>query len=177
MTSDSCFELGLITRPHGLKGEVQVHLDVDFPEDYQDLESVFVEINNQLVPFFISSLHLTKDQKAIVQFDDIDSFEAAEKIKGVKLFLPLDFLPELEADQFYFHQVVGYKVIDKSLGELGEVITFNDNSAQTIMLMDYQEKEVLIPIVEGVFVKADHKNKTFHVDLPEGLLDIYLNED
>ena len=177
MNIDSCYELGLITRPHGLKGEVQIHLDVDYPEDYEELESVFVEIHKQLVPFFISSFHLIKDQKAIVQFDDIDSFEAAEKVKGARLFLPLNTLPELDEGQFYFHEVVGYKIVDNTLGELGEVLTFNDASAQTIMVMEYSEKEVLIPVVEGILLKADHTKKQILVDLPEGLLDVYLNED
>lgn len=54
MNIDDCYQLGYIIKPHGLKGELQLLLDVDSPEDYQNLESVFVRQGQQLVPFLLS---------------------------------------------------------------------------------------------------------------------------
>ena len=177
MNQNTCYELGIITRPHGLKGEVQVYLDVDHPEMYSELESVFVEVDKRLVPFFIESFHLIGDQKAIVAFDDIQTLEQAEALRGNHLYLPLKALPQLEEDQFYFHEVIGYKVVDKTEGELGEAASFNDAGAQIILIMDYMGKEVLIPVSKTILLKADHENKQLLVDLPGGLLDLYMNED
>ena len=75
MRLDDCFELGHIQKPHGLKGELSIFLDTDFPEDYEDLGSVFVLDENGLVPFFMEYIQLTSDQKAIVKFEDIDTFD------------------------------------------------------------------------------------------------------
>lgn len=177
MDQQACYELGVIARPHGLKGEVQVFLDVDNSDEYSKLESVFVEVDKHLVPFFIESIQVISDKKAIVAFDDILSKDDADTLRGKKLFLPLDFLPQLKEGQFYYHEVIGYKVIDKNHGELGEAVTFNDGGAQVLLIMDYQDKEVLIPVSETIFLKADHEKQQILVNLPEGLLELYLNED
>jgi 16S rRNA processing protein RimM len=50
MTKEDCFELGKITKTHGVKGEVILWLDVDFPEDYEEMDSVFLEVRGELVP-------------------------------------------------------------------------------------------------------------------------------
>ena len=175
MRKEDCFELGYITTLHGLKGDLVLHLDVDFPEDYQGLESVFVDMNHNLVPFFIDALRL-KGNKATISFEDVNSIEEAESLKGKAVFLPLSFLPKLPEGQFYYHEVIGYQVVDQTLGEIGEVLFFNDGSAQTIMVFDHKGHEVLVPVIDEILLKADHSEKQLQVNLPEGLLDVYLEE-
>ena len=68
MTQENCFLLGYILRTHGTAGNVVIFLDVDYPENYEDLESVFVEIKGDLVPYFIQDLNLQKQANAIVSF-------------------------------------------------------------------------------------------------------------
>ena len=87
-----------------LKGEVQIFIDSDNPQAYQNLESVFVQQGQQLVPFFIESISIRSD-KAIVAFEDIRRIEEASPLKGLKLFLPLTVLPELKEDEFYLHEL------------------------------------------------------------------------
>lgn len=177
MTLDSCYELGLITKPHGLKGELQLFLDVDHPEEYTNLESVFVEQNKQLVPFFIETLFVKGAKKIVARFEDVTTLEEAETLRGAKLYLPLAALPKLEKGQFYFHDVIGHTVIDATAGEIGTVITFNNASAQTIMVVEFNHKEILIPVTDQILKSSDSDKKQIHVTLPEGLLDIYLDED
>jgi len=175
MTKDNCFELGKITKTHGLKGEVVLWLDVDFPEDYEDLESIFLEVKGELVPFFMDSYRLSGN-RAIVQFEDIDTLAKAEVLINLEAFLPLEELPELEDDQFYYHEIIGFKVVDKTLGELGIVQTIHSMQAQDLMVMDYKNCEVLIPVIPEIVLEADKEAKILNVDLPEGLLEVYLEE-
>ncbi len=56
MNKEACFQLGYVAKIHGIHGEVSIVLDVDNPEYYQNLESVFVEFNSRLVPFFIEHM-------------------------------------------------------------------------------------------------------------------------
>ena len=87
MDIDECFELGYIIKPHGLNGAVSIYLDTDFPEEYIKLESVFVNVKQKLVPFFIESIQVN-GHKAIVNFEDINSLEQSEELKGCSIHLP-----------------------------------------------------------------------------------------
>jgi 16S rRNA processing protein RimM len=175
MTKDNCFELGKITKTHGLKGEVVLWLDVDFPEDYDELESLFLEIKGELVPFFIES-YRPSGNRAIVQFEDIDTFEKAEELVNLQAYLSIEELPELEDDQFYYHEIIGFKVVDKNLGELGTVQTVHSMQAQDLLVMDYKSREVLIPVIPEIVLEADKEAKILKVNLPDGLLEVYLED-
>jgi 16S rRNA processing protein RimM len=175
MTKDNCFELGKITKTHGLKGEVVLWLDVDFPEDYEDLESIFLDVKGELVPHFMESYRLSGN-RAIVQFEDIDTFEKAEELVNLEAFLPLEELPELENDQFYYHEIIGFQIKDKNLGDLGIVQTVHSMQAQDLLVMDYKGREVLIPVIPEIVLEADKEAKILNVNLPEGLLEVYLED-
>jgi 16S rRNA processing protein RimM len=174
MNIDSCFKLGQIIKAHGLKGEVLINLEVNNPEDYQDLESVFLEINQKLVPFFIEDFNI-KANRAIIKFEDIDSMEAIKSILNANVFVPLDDLVESEGTQF--NLMIGCKVHDKTMGLLGVIKEVYEVPGQDLLSMDYMEKEILIPVNEHIILKLDQKKKILHVDLPDGLVDLYLNED
>lgn len=175
MIIDDCFKLGYIVKKHGLKGELSILLDVDYPGDYTELESVFVEVNKQLVPFFIEHLQLNGD-RGIMKFENINDLPDAERLFKSDLYLPVADLPILEEGQFYYHEVIGYMVTDKSLGEVGKIAEVYEFPNQNLLGVTHQEKEVLIPINDDIILKVDHKLKQMQVDLPEGLLDIYLED-
>ena len=162
---------------HGLSGEVHVILDSDHPENYKDLESVFLLLKgeNALIPFFIQAIQI-KGEKAIVKFEEVTSLNQASVFTGSLLFLPLDVLPKLEGDDFYFHELVSWRVIDQQLGELGSIISINHQSPQILLVMEYQKREVLIPYTDEIVIRIDRINQQVHVSLPEGLLEIYLEE-
>jgi 16S rRNA processing protein RimM len=173
MRLDECFELGYIIRPNGTKGAVKALLDVDQPEYYKNLESVFVLQNEQLIPFFLESIQ-ARGQKAVIKFEDIDSIEAAESLKGSSLHLPLQFLPPLDEGQFYYHDIISYTVVDKNEGALGKVVRVMTASHHDFLAMEYKSREVLIPITDEIVIGADHPNEVVNVVLHEGLLEIYL---
>mgnify|MGYP005751314729 CR=1 FL=1 len=173
MNIDACFLLGHIVKTHGTKGQVVAFFDVDYPEDYEDLESVFLEQGGRLIPFFIDSMEPQAKGRFIIRFEDINTMEQAEKLRGTAIYLPLDELPELEEDQFYFHDVIGYEVVDQHHGVLGTVKEFYDLPQQQLMAMDYLNQEMLIPVMGEILLRADHEAKQLHVNLPEGLLEVY----
>ena len=73
MRKDECFYLGKIAKKFSFKGEVLIYLDTDEPELYENMESVFVEFNKNLVPFFIENSSLHKNDFLRVQFEDVDT--------------------------------------------------------------------------------------------------------
>lgn len=174
MRIDDCYQLGYVSKTHGLQGEVNFFLDVDFPEDYEEMESVFLQLSGSgtLVPFFIESFRRQKDH-AIVKFEDVDSIEQAEELLKAQLYLPLDQLPLLEEDQYFFHEIIGFRVEDEQEGALGTVKDVYEAGAQELIAMDYREQEILIPLNDEVVTKVDKERQTVHTRLPGGLLDIY----
>jgi len=174
MQLDECYELGYIIKPHGIQGDVRVFLDVDAPEDYLNMESVFVAEGSNLVPYFISSIRQMGDNM-VVKFEDITSQEQARALQSKKLHLPLDMLPELDEDQFYYHEIVNFQIIDEAMGQLGKVKEIYLKGNQDLINMLYHDTEVLIPISDEIIRKIDRESRTLHVKLPDGLLDIYLS--
>lgn len=175
MQIDDCFQFGYVLKRHGLKGEVYVFLDVDLPQDYQDLESCYIVFpnTNTLIPYLVEQIQI-KGNKAILKFEGIDNADLADNLKSCKLYLPLDSLPELDEDQFYYHEIIDFQVHDQKLGKLGTVKEVYELPQQDLINMNYQDKEVLIPINDEILKKVDRERKELHVSLPEGLLDIYL---
>lgn len=174
MRKEDCFYLGKIAKKFSFKGEVLIYLDTDEPEMYEDLESVFVAFNENLVPFFIESSQIHKEKFLRTRFEDITSEEDADRIIGCEVYLPLDFLPELEGDKFYYHEIIGFEVIDERLGSIGILSAVNDANVQPLFEISYKDKQILVPMIDEFIVKVDKTNKQLILKTPEGLVDLYL---
>ena len=174
MRKEDCFYLGKIAKKFSFKGEVLVYLDTDEPELYEDLESMFVECGKHLVPFFIEYSALHKNDFLRVRFEDVKNEEEADALLGNHVYLPLKMLPKLSGNKFYFHEVIGFEVEDKRLGIVGEIQSINDSSAQPLFEVLNDGVEILIPMIDHFLVKIDRENKKVIMDLPEGLIEMYL---
>lgn len=174
MKKEDCFYLGKIVSKFSFKGEVLIKLDTDEPESYTGMESVFVEYDKNLVPFFIERSSLQKSNLLRVKFEDIDSEEDADDLMKSDLYLPLEFLPKLEDDQFYFHEIIGFSVEDVNYGPVGKIVAVNDNSSQVLFEIEKDGKQILIPMNDHFLIKVDKNQKIITVETPEGLIDLYL---
>lgn len=169
------FYLGLITKPFGYKGQAFIYLDTDQPEKYSQLESVFLKIDDEMLPYMIEEIQLRGTNQAVVKFEDVDGEEIKSLMK-VEVYLPISALPKLTGNKFYFHEVIGFSVIDSVKGNIGKIVDFIDVIQQPIMQIDFEGKEILIPAVDHFFLSIDRDKKEIHINAPEGLIDVYLDE-
>jgi 16S rRNA processing protein RimM len=169
------FYLGKITKLFGLKGEVMVYVDSDEPEKYHHLELVFFEIDEEPIPFFIESLKIKSSRQLIVKFEDID-LSTASKYINTSLFLPLNMLPPLDENKFYFHEVKGFTILDINHGIVGICEDILEYPHQAIFQIKNSKGEILIPIVDQYIRKVDKINKTIEIETPVGLIDIYIHQ-
>ncbi len=174
MRKDECFYLGKIAKKFSFKGEVLAFLDTDEPEIYENLESVFVELNKTLVPFFIEKSHIHKSKFLRIKFEDFTTEEDAEAIMNCHLYLPLSALPKLEGNKFYYHEVEGFEVEDVRLGNIGTIQRINDSNAQPLFEIEKDGIEILVPLIDDFIVNLDRINKKIILNTPEGLVDLYL---
>ena len=174
MRKDDCFYLGKIVSKHGYKGEVLVKLDTDEPQVYENMESVFVALGHSLVPFFIEQSRLHKSSLLRIRFEEIKDEEGANSIMGSELYLPLNMLPKLSGNKFYYHEIIGFSIEDEKHGFIGEITGVNDMSTQALIEARKEDKQLLIPISDEIILKVDRAAKTIFVRTPEGLVDLYL---
>lgn len=175
MRKEDCFYLGKVVSKYSFKGELLVKLDADEPDIYENMESVFVSIGNNLIPFFIDRCRLHKSALLRVDFEEVKDEPTANKMIGAELYLPLDMLPPLSGDKFYFHEVIGFTLMDAIHGDIGIIKAVNDSASQELFEAEKDGKELLIPISDDIITKVDRQNKQIHVKTPEGLVDLYLS--
>jgi len=89
----------------------------------------------------------------------------------------VSFLPKLKDDQFYYHEIIDYQIEDAKLGSLGVVKEVYSTGEQDVLIMIYKNREVLIPLTDEIIPKVDKKAKVVHSILPDGLLEVYLEDD
>lgn len=174
MLKKNCFYLGKVAKKFSFKGEVLIYLDTDEPETYENLESVFIECNKNLIPFFIVNSQLHKNDFLKVKFEEVNSEDDANEIIGNEVYLPLSMLPKLSGNKFYFHEVIGFTVNDKVKGNIGQIKAINDSASQALFEIDCNGIEILIPLIDQFILKLDRTNKTIYLDTPIGLIDLYL---
>ena len=173
MKKEDCFYLGRVAKTHGLKGEVTIKLEVDDPSAYLEMKHFFLEINKVLTPFFVERITPNGD-KFFVKVQDVKTIEQAQNLLGKSVYLPMEMLPKLSGKQFYYHEIVGFTVIDTEKGELGPVTEVLEYPTQAILQVKKGEKEILIPIIDEVIQNVDRDKKILTITAPEGLIDMYL---
>ena len=174
MNKDDFYYLGKIAKPFGSKGQVVAFLDVDEPLHYRKLESVYLDLDGEWVPFLIGSVEIQAGRKALFHFEDVNTAEDAAAYTGREMYLPLTSLLRLKGKKFYYHEVKGFSVIDAVHGFIGTLVQVMDLPRQSILQIASGDKEILVPLVDEVIVKVDRKKKELHIHAPEGLIDIYL---
>lgn len=172
MNFDDYFELGFITRVHGTVGEVVAELDTDRPQLYKKLASLFLLQKGQLIPYFIEKINISGNN-AIIKFEDINTHPKAFDLKGSKIFLPAEKLTDRGDGHFYYHEIIGYELVDEEKGSLGPIMEVYNLEHSDLLAIEIEGKEVLIPIVDAFMKKIDKKKRQIIMSLPEGLIEIY----
>ena len=139
------------------------------------MESVFIEIGKNLVPFFIERSQLHKSLLLRVKFEDVDDEPMADSLMKRELYMPLTALPKLEGNKFYFHEIIDFQVIDTEYGNVGTITGVNDTTSQALFEIDHDGNQVLIPINDDYIEKVDREKKTITVTTPEGLIELYIS--
>ncbi len=171
------FLFGIIVRTHGVKGDFIVAMDTDNPGRYKSIKVVYMEVDEVLKEYNVSRVSIKEKEKtAYLHLQGIEDMTTAENYLKYRLFLPMNLLPRLRGKKFYFHEIIGYNFCDQKLGNLGPVTTVYERAEQPVIEFLHKEHKVLFPVHEKLIVKIDRDAREFHVNMPEGLLDIYLEE-
>jgi len=167
------FKIGKLVAVYGLKGELILQHSLGKKTSLKGLTALFVEERKDaFLPYFIESARIKGADDVYLKLQGIDSREAAIKLAQKEAWLPEPDFKKFSAKSSPI-SLLGYTVVEdgKPLGPILEVI---EQPHQILCRLEIDGKEVLIPLHEGTIKKIDARKKEVIVELPEGLLEIYL---
>jgi 16S rRNA processing protein RimM len=164
--------VGRIARAHGIRGQVIVDPETDFPEErFRPGAEVFVERNGVVEPLRITAVRFHR-QRPIIGIDGVATMNDAETFAGRELRVPRDRLAALPAETFYRHDLVGCAVVTTDGRAVGTVAAVEGTLGGSRLVVDGTHGEVLIPLAAGICTAIDVGAKRIVVDAPDGLLDL-----
>ena len=177
MNIKDCFQLGKITKPFRYHGEVVLWMDVDDTTPYRGIKMVWVEEKSGLIPYLITKLKQHKDRFVAI-IEGVNSEESAKALCGKNIYLPLNELPELDENHFYFHEVEGWDVFDlKNDESLGQIIRVLDHGPYPMLEVCKGDLEMILPLPKDLKIMVDRGNRSLKVEVPEGLIDVFTSSD
>lgn len=164
--------IGQTLKAHGIKGELKIAVYPDYLDDFLEAARVFIEVKGAQLPYFIREIRGTND--LIVQFEDVNDRSTAILLqhKPISLRASETTAKAVTSPSDSPDDLVGYKVIDEFAGELGIIQGLEYLPQQTIALVSYQGKTIMIPINDHFVVDIDDAKRSLHMRLPEGLIDL-----
>ncbi len=175
INKEDFFPIGSIVKPHGLNGGMILEIEEGFEDSLYDSDYLMVEVDGGLVPFFITDegINFRTSTSLLLAFDDIDSADKVRPYCGCKVYLHEDAQQEpVISDEF--KELIGFTVIDKEKGKLGEIIRIDDFSGNVVLTVQHTDNEILIPLSEELIIKLEADKRELYLDCPDGLIDLYL---
>ena len=172
MKVEDCFYFGKIGKPKGFKGEVNIIIDKDTPISPDSLNEIIILIGKKLVTYPLASFKISPKGNAIGKFEGMTSDVDVNRIKNLSIYLSKEILPALKDNEYYLHDLVGCVIIDKTFGKVGVINEVNNQTGQTILFVETQNDEIVIPFVDDFIIDINTSKKEVNLDLPKGIIDL-----
>ena len=163
--------IGELIKPHGIKGELKILL---FNEESKSLKNdQIVFLKNRKDNFFKYKIEnvIYSMKKNRIKFFEIDSIDSADKLRGYILSIPRSDFPELENEEYYLNDLIGYTLLDKTNNNYGCVDDILHFPANDVLSVSLNDKEYLIPIIDDVILNIDHDSRLIIINPISGLFD------
>ncbi len=160
---------GKISKPYGLQGQVNIILDSDTGKHIEIDNPLFINIDGQRVPFFVEKFDLVSFDQAIVKLEFINSIEEARVVSGCEVYIEPNTKPTSQPATNDLNVLLGYEAFDQELGYLGKITDYVQHDLNAVLIVDHNGLELLIPAVDELITQINHKERSIHFQLPEGL--------
>ncbi len=165
------FCAGVVTGTHGLRGDLKVKPLSGEPDVLLSSEQIRLVAPGQPDrEHRVLSKRLHKD-RVLLRLEGLEHLNQVERLKGAEIHCRIADLPDLEDEDFYWYQIQGMQVVDRTLGDLGTLESYFTTAAHDTWVVQGPYGEVLIPAVDKFFVSIDPEAGLVTVDLPEGLVE------
>jgi 16S rRNA processing protein RimM len=163
--------VGRIARPHGIRGQVIVNPETDFPEDrFQPGAELFIERGGEVAALRVTTARFHRE-RPVIGIEGVDTMDDAEALAGRELRVPIERLAALPPDTFYRHDLIGCLVETRDGRTVGVVADVEGSMTGSRLVGDGTAGEVLIPLVAAICTVVDPAAKRILIDPPEGLIE------
>ena len=173
MDPENVYCLGTISKIRGAAGSIVLKLDNKISERFYEMESVFLEIEGLLVPFFINIAEPLDQKNILLNFDSVKTENQCKDLIGCKIYTEFSdvIIPDKKTSQYNY--LIGFTLWDQKYGNVGvitEILFYPDNP---VFRIKQDQKEIIVPLHEDLIIEIDSHKKLIKVNMPEGLLEIY----
>ena len=173
ITKDDIIEVGYVSKTHGLSGNLEVVVTVDWLDEL-GVDFIFIDIDGCYIPFYIAE-ERTKNSGRLLKLDNIDTKEEAERLIGATVYLSRDdfdddMLAEAEGVDYE-----GYTIYDADGEKIGVIDYVDYNTENVLFCLDATDSagfQIMIPAVDDFIVEIDDEKQTIVMNIPDGLLDL-----
>src|SRR6056297_2514398 len=165
-------QLGKVLKSHGKEGEIIVSLNKELPETFLKMESIFIEIDGGVVPFFVDEIRMKSSETAILKLEDIDGIEQVNELIDCYWYLPKNVRDELNQVEYQpFGSLEGFTLIDQNDQKIGVVEGISDIPSNTLLQIRYKNRLIDVPANEETIYYIDKQKQILKNYIPEGLLE------
>ena len=164
--------IGKITSAHGVKGDIILshQLPLDFDTDL--LDAIMIELNpKSYIPFFIKEKKETHDDEMILTLEEIDNREEAKKILNKNVFASPTLKIEINNGN-QWTDLIGFRLYDQNKLDIGKIEDVYINGQQILLVVQYKNDEILVPISDELILENDSKQKKITLEIADGLLEL-----
>ena len=167
--------VGRVARPHGLRGQVVVNLETDFPEDrFRPGAELFLRRARQasgMEPVIVTTVRFQRE-RPIIGLAGINDVEAAGELAGAELRVPVQALAPLDPGTYYRHDLVGCAVETVDGARIGIVTKVEGTMTGSRLVVDAAGSEVLVPLAQEICRVIDPAAKRIVINPPAGLIEL-----
>ncbi len=173
MDPENVYCLGTISKTRGAAGSIVLKLDKNISERFYKMESVFLEIEGLLVPFFINIAESLDQKNILLNLDSVKTENQCKDLIGCKVYTEFSDVIIPDKNISPYNYLKGFILWDHKHGNVGvitEILFYPDNP---VFQVKQDQKEIIVPLHEDLIIEIDSHKKIIKVNLPEGLLDLY----
>jgi 16S rRNA processing protein RimM len=169
---DEMATVGRVARPHGLRGEMFVNPETDFPEDrFKRGATLFVQRGGNVEPISVRSVRFQRE-RPVIAVDGIEDVDGAAAMSGAEIRVPVESLAPLADGMFYRHDLVGCEVEDRRGNRIGAVSNVDGPIGTPRLVVQTPRGEVLVPLARDICTTIDVGAKRIVINPPDGLLEL-----
>lgn len=169
---DSLAEIGYISRLHGYKGDLTLHVTLADPSEFEVPDTLYLFKNGEVKPYELLEFAMKTASTAKLSLEGVNTEDVAKSLVGSKVMILPEELPDQDRIRGEIRSMTGFDIIDATAGHIGQLTGLLDFPGNPLLQVDHNKKEVLIPLNEEMVTGTDLKKREIYVNLPEGLLDL-----
>jgi 16S rRNA processing protein RimM len=167
------FKIGKFVAAYGLKGELVLKHELGKKTSLKGLQTIFIEEEKEsFLPWFIESTKIKNEKEVFVKLEGVESREAAIKLTQKEVWFTDADIKKFSAKSSPIN-LLGYTIVNKKQ-RVGEILEIIEQPHQLLCRVEIKGKEALIPLHENFLQGINHAKRHVNVELPEGLIEIYL---